>query len=70
MRIYSKASYDKYLAEFQRVGAQTNKYLQVKDAIGADIVDLVTPRYQFQIRELCFRIKNRLSQLIINAAAS
>jgi hypothetical protein len=68
MRLYSQASYNSYQAEFQKIGAQTNKYLQIKDSIGADINDLVMPRYQFQIRELCFRIKTRLSQLIIRQA--
>lgn len=68
MRLYSPASYESYQAEFQKIGAQTNKYLQIKDSIGADINDLVMPRYQFQIRELCFRIKTRLSQLIIRQA--
>jgi len=65
MQSYSKASYDAYLAEFQKVGAQTNKYLQIKGGISSDINDLAMPRYQFQIRELCFRIKTRLTQLII-----
>lgn len=68
MRLYSQASYESYQAEFQKIGAQTNKYLQIKDSIGTDINDLVMPRYQFQIRELCFRIKTRLSQLIIRQA--
>ncbi len=68
MRMYSQASYNAYLAEFQKIGAQTNKYLQIKDSIGTDINDLVMPRYQFQIRELCFRIKTRLTQLIIRQA--
>jgi len=68
MRMYSQASYNAYLAEFQKVGAQTNKYLQIKDSIGSDINDLIMPRYQFQIRELCFRIKTRLTQLIIRQA--
>ena len=69
MRLYSQSSYDSYQAEFQKIGAQTSKYLQIKDSIGADINDLVMPRYQFQIRELCFRIKTRLSQLIIRQAS-
>lgn len=68
MRMYSDASYTAYAAEFQKIGAQTNKYLQIKDTLGADINDLVMPRYQFQIRELCFRIKTRLAQLIIRQA--
>lgn len=68
MRMYSEASYTAYAAEFQKIGAQTNKYLQIKDTLGADINDLVMPRYQFQIREICFRIKTRLAQLIIRQA--
>lgn len=65
MRTYSKVSYDKYQAEFVTVASKTSKYLQIKDTIGADVNDVAMPGYQFQIRELCFRIKNRLSQLII-----
>jgi uncharacterized lipoprotein YajG len=68
MRLYSKVSYANFNAELQKIDAQTHKYLQIKQSIGADINDLVMPRYQFQARELCFRIKNRLSQLIIRQA--
>lgn len=64
MRVYSKASYDKYQAEFMSVANKTNKYLQIKDSIGADLNDVAMPGYQFQIRELCFRVKTRLSQLV------
>lgn len=65
MRTFSEASYNSYLAEFKQVGAQTNKYLQIKDNVGSDINELVMPGYQYQIRKLCFRIKSRLTQLII-----
>lgn len=65
IRLYNPASYNTYLAEFQKVGKETQKYLAVKNAIGSDINNLVMPHYQFQIRELCFRVKTRLAQLMI-----
>ncbi|AZD30806.1 hypothetical protein C4K23_4065 [Pseudomonas chlororaphis] len=65
MKLYSKASYNKYEAEFQAIASRTDKYMQVKDAMSADINDIVMPGYQFQIREFCFRVKSRLSQLVI-----
>ncbi|WP_312241090.1 hypothetical protein [Pantoea sp.] len=66
IRLYNAASYNSYLAEFQKVGRETQKYLAVKNAIGSDINNLVMPHYQFQIRELCFRVKTRLAQLMIS----
>lgn len=66
MQVYGKNSYARYLAEFQTLSRKTDKYMQVKAGIGSDINDIVLPRTQFQIRELCFRIKNRLTQLIID----
>lgn len=68
MRLYSEQSYKSFLGEFRRVGEKTDKYLKVKDSLGSDINDLVLPRYQFQIREVCFRIKTRLAQLLIRQA--
>lgn len=65
MQVYNKASYNKYQAEFQKLTATTNKYLRVKEAIGSDINDIVMPQTEFQTRELCFRIKSRLMQLMI-----
>ncbi|WP_256673944.1 hypothetical protein [Pseudomonas fluorescens] len=68
MKLYNKASYDKYEAEFQVIASKTNKYMQVKDSISPDINDMVMPGYQFQIREFCFRVKTRLSQLVVRQA--
>ena len=68
MKLYNKASYDKYESEFQVIASKLNKYMQVKDSIGADINDMVMPGYQFKMREFCFRVKTRLSQLIIRQA--
>lgn len=68
LKLYNKASYDKYEAEFQVIASKTNKYMQVKDSISPDINDMVMPGYQFQIREFCFRVKTRLSQLVARQA--
>lgn len=68
IKLYNKASYDKYEAEFQVIASKTNKYMQVKDSISPDINDMVMPGYQFQIREFCFRVKTRLSQLVVRQA--
>lgn len=65
IKSYSKTDYDTFLAEYTKVGAQTSQYLRVEGDISPDINELVLPRYQFQARELCFRIKTRLTQLII-----
>ncbi|WP_252193584.1 hypothetical protein [Pseudomonas sp. TAE6080] len=68
IKLYNKASYDKYDAEFQVIASKLNKYIQVKDSISSDINDMVMPGYQFQIREFCFRVKVRLSQLVVRQA--
>lgn len=68
IKLYNKASYDKYEAEFQVIASKTNKYMQIKDSISPDINDMVMPGYQFQIREFCFRVKARLSQLVVRQA--
>ena len=68
IKLYNKASYDKYEAEFQVIASKINKYMQVKDSISPDINDMVMPGYQFQIREFCFRVKTRLSQLVVRQA--
>ncbi|MDY0834178.1 hypothetical protein [Pseudomonas sp. SED1] len=68
LKVYNKASYDKYEAEYQIISNKTSKYMQIKDSISADINDMVMPGYQFQIREFCFRVKTRLSELVLRQA--
>lgn len=68
LKIYSKASYDKYEAQYQTIAAKTAKYMEIKDSIGADLNYMVMPAYQFQIREFCFRVKTRLSELVLRQA--
>lgn len=68
LRVYNKASYDKYEAQYQTIAAKTAKYMEIKDSLGADLNDMVMPAYQFQIREFCFRVKTRLSELVLRQA--
>jgi len=68
LKVYNKASYVKYEAEYQAIAAKTAKYMEIKDSLGPDLNYMVMPAYQFQIREFCFRVKTRLSQLVLRQA--
>ncbi|MGY2139825.1 hypothetical protein ACW9I8_24715 [Pseudomonas reactans] len=68
LKVYNKPSYVKYEAEYQAIAAKTAKYMEIKDSLGADLNYMVMPAYQFQIREFCFRVKTRLSQLVLRQA--
>ncbi|MEO8490947.1 hypothetical protein [Pseudomonas sp.] len=68
LKVYNKASYNKYEAEYQIIAAKTAKYMEIKDSLGPDLNYMVMPAYQFQIREFCFRVKTRLSELVLRQA--
>ncbi|MBA2923577.1 hypothetical protein G9Q84_11805 [Pseudomonas sp. P7] len=68
LKVYNKASYAKYEAEYQAIAAKTAKYMEIKDSLGPDLNYMVMPAYQFQIREFCFRVKTRLSELVLRQA--
>ncbi|WP_339467377.1 MULTISPECIES: hypothetical protein [unclassified Pseudomonas] len=68
LKVYNKASYVKYEAEYQTIAAKTAKYMEIKDSLGPDLNYMVMPAYQFQIREFCFRVKTRLSELVLRQA--
>ncbi|MCP2141801.1 MULTISPECIES: hypothetical protein [Pseudomonas] len=68
LKVYNKASYVKYEAEYQAIAAKTAKYMEIKDSLGSDLNYMVMPAYQFQIREFCFRVKTRLSELVLRQA--
>lgn len=68
LKVYNKASYVKYEAEYQAIAAKTAKYMEIKDSLGPDLNYMVMPAYQFQIREFCFRVKTRLSELVLRQA--
>lgn len=65
MQVYSKASYNRYQAELKKLDAAQAKYQRVKDAVGEDINSVLMPKSEFQARELCFRIKGHLMQLMV-----
>ncbi|WP_258166612.1 hypothetical protein [Pseudomonas poae] len=68
LKLYSKASYTKYEAQYQAIAVKTAKYMEIKDSLGPDLNYMVMPAYQFQIREFCFRVKTRLSELVLRQA--
>ncbi|OPA84099.1 hypothetical protein BFW87_29490 [Pseudomonas fluorescens] len=68
LKVYNKVSYNKYEAEYQGIAAKTAKYMEIKDSLGPDLNYMVMPAYQFQIREFCFRVKTRLSELVLRQA--
>lgn len=68
LKVYNKVSYNKYEAEYQAIAAKTAKYMEIKDSLGPDLNHMVMPAYQFQIREFCFRVKTRLSELVLRQA--
>lgn len=65
LRTFNLVSYDKYNAEFSRISEKTKKYLKIKNDIGEDVNDLAMPRYQFAIRDVCFRIRTDLAKAMI-----
>ncbi len=68
MQVYSKASYNKYMQEVQKLTAAINKYRQVEPSISPEINNIVLPQTEFQMRELCFRIKSHLMELMVKSS--
>ncbi|MCT4702646.1 hypothetical protein MUA02_12315 [Enterobacteriaceae bacterium H20N1] len=68
MQVYNKASYNKYMYDVQKLTSSINKYRQVEPSISTEINDIVLPQTEFQMRELCFRIKNHLMQLMVKSS--
>lgn len=66
LKDFSPRSYEKYQTEFDAISFKTQKYIRVQDQLSDEINDLVKPKYQFAIRDFCFRVKNTLSTAIIN----
>lgn len=54
--------------EFSRAGAKTKRYMAIQSSMDSELNAIALPRYESLIRELCFRVKVRLSQLIIDQA--
>jgi hypothetical protein len=67
LQMYSATKHQQLSAEFNRTAGQLKKYLEVKNNIGMDVNDLAMPKYQFAIRDVCFRIKTQLATSIVTA---
>jgi len=67
MQVYSKSSYDKYMSQVQKLTAAINKYREVEPSISAELNDIMLPQTEFHMRELCFRIKSQLMQLMVKS---
>lgn len=66
LKDFSPRAYERYQTEFDAISFKTQKYISVQSQLSDEINDLVKPKYQFTIRDFCFRVKNSLSQAIIN----
>lgn len=65
LKSFNPQAYTKYQAEFDKIRQETERYLGVKDKVSDDINYLAMPKYQFSLRNVCFRIKTDLSNSII-----
>ncbi|WP_343553467.1 hypothetical protein [Pantoea sp.] len=68
LQTYNVAQHQQFKAEFEKTAGHLKKYLEVKNGIGSDVNDLAMPKYQFAIRDVCFRIKTQLASSIVKAA--
>ncbi|NWA63133.1 hypothetical protein HX773_19690 [Pantoea sp. B9002] len=68
LQTYNVAKHQQFKNEFDRTAGQLKKYLEVKNGISSDVNDLAMPKYQFAIRDVCFRVKSELATSIIKAA--
>lgn len=66
LKEFNVRAYDKYQAEYDSISRETQKYIKVKSQLGEDINYLAMPKFQFAIRNVCFRIKNDLTSSIVD----
>lgn len=58
----------RYQREMDHLVASGQQYMNVKAGISSDINDIMTPRYQFAVANLCWKIRNALSQSLLKQA--
>ncbi|WPU21978.1 hypothetical protein RI049_18280 [Cedecea neteri] len=63
------AEYSRYHREMNHLVASGQRYMNVKDEISSDINDIMTPRYQFGMASLCWKIRNALSESLLSEAS-
>lgn len=66
LKEFNPSAYEKYQSEYESISQNTKKYIGVKKSVSDDINYLVMPKYQFSIRNLCFKIRHDLSESIVN----
>lgn len=60
--------YARYRSEMDHLVASGRRYMDVQAGISNDINDIMTPRYQYGMASLCWRIRNALSQSLMAQA--
>lgn len=67
---FDAEKYTKYQREFDHITRTGAQYLTVAKGISGDINDLVRPKYQYALTNLCYHIRTDLSNSLINQVKS
>jgi hypothetical protein len=65
LKTINTAEYSRYHREMTQLVTSGQRYMNVKGEISSDINDIMTPRYQFGMANLCWKIRNALSQSLL-----
>ncbi|MGR7053271.1 hypothetical protein ACU637_21475 [Klebsiella aerogenes] len=65
LKSFNKVKYNNYKLELGKIKQTSASYLGVANGISEDIDDLVRPKLQYALTNLCYRIKNDLSESLI-----
>lgn len=68
LQSYNVTVYQQYRQRFDRINGQLSKYMEIRGKIGSDIDDIALPKYQFNLRNLCFDIRSELTRQIVKEA--
>ncbi|TFZ49506.1 hypothetical protein E5C26_15830 [Serratia proteamaculans] len=68
LKTVNAAHYGRYRSEMDHLVASGRRYMDVQAGISNDINDIMTPRYQYGMASLCWRIRNALSQSLMAQA--
>ncbi|WP_217549253.1 hypothetical protein [Pantoea sp. GbtcB22] len=61
LKDFNPVAYEKYQGEYDSISKNTKKYIGIKKKVSDDVNYLVMPKYQYSIRNLCFKIRHDLS---------
>ena len=65
LKYFNNIKYNNYKLELGKIKQTSASYLGVANGISEDINDLVRPKLQYALTNLCYRIKNDLSESLI-----